>query len=146
MALFRLDFIDYSTEIDAPAEEVFRFFKDLEKWPAWTKAIKKAYRKSGGDWGVGFKLGFAADILPMPLEVKVLDFEEGRLIAWGIRNPLTTMIHRFDFEPLKKGRCRVRHTEYAEGLLAILTRPMRGKIESFDRQLADDLQAAFRKA
>jgi hypothetical protein len=31
-------------------------------------------------------------------------------------------------------------------LLAILTRPMRRKIESFDRLLADDLQAAFKKA
>ena len=33
----------------------------------------------------------------------------------------------------------------AIGLFAILTRPMRGKIEKFDRQVADDLVAAFRK-
>ena len=45
MALFRLDFIDYSTEIDAPVEEVFTFFKDVEKWPTWTTAIKEASDK-----------------------------------------------------------------------------------------------------
>jgi uncharacterized protein YndB with AHSA1/START domain len=145
MALLRLDFIDYTTDIDAPVEEVFRFFKDLEKWPSWTKAIKRAYRKSEDDWRVGFKLGFEADLLPMPLEVKVIDFEEGRLVAWGMRNPVATIVHRFDFEPLGEGKCRVRHTEYAEGLLAILMRPMRNKIEQFDRLIADDLQAAFRK-
>jgi hypothetical protein len=92
---------------------------------------------------VGFKLAFKPDFAPASLDVKLVDFEEGRLIAWGIRNPLTTLIHRFDFEPLDEGRCRVRHTEYAEGILAILTRPMRGKIEHFDRQVADDLQAVF---
>jgi uncharacterized protein YndB with AHSA1/START domain len=146
MALLRLDFIDYTTEIDAPVEEVFRFFKDLEKWPSWTQAIKKAYRKSEGDWRVGFKLGFAADLLPMPMEVKVIDFEEGRLVAWGIRNPLATIVHRFDFESLGEGKSRVRHTEYAEGLMAVLMRPMRKKIEQFDRMIADDLQAAFSKA
>ena len=146
MALIRVDFIDYTTEIDAPVEEVFRFFKDVENWPSWTTAIKKAYRKSERDWRVGFKLGFAADLLPMPLEVKVIDFEEGRLAAWGIRSPVATMVHRFDFESLNEGRCRVRHTEWAEGLLAILTWPMRTKIEAFDRLLADDLQAAFKKA
>jgi hypothetical protein len=146
MALLRLDFIDYSTEIDAPVEEVFASFKEVEKWPSWTTAIKKAYRKSQGDWGVGFKLGFVPNFLPFPLEVKVLDYEEARLVAWGIRSPIATMIHQFDFEPLDAARCRVRHREYAEGLLAILTRPMLGKVEAFDRQVADDLKAAFRKA
>ena len=145
MALIRVDFIDYTTEIDAPVEEVFRFFKDLEKWPSWTTAIKKAYRKSEGDWGVGFKLGFEADLLPIPMEVKVIDFEEGRLVAWGMRSPVATIVHRFDFEPLDEGRCRVRHTEWAEGLLAILMWPMRGKIKDFDRLIADDLQTAFGK-
>ena len=89
MALFRLDFIDYSTEIDAPVEEVFAFFKDVEKWPSWTTAIKEADRKSDGDWGVGFKLGFARTLRP-PLDVKILDFEEGRLVAWGLRTQVKT--------------------------------------------------------
>ena len=146
MALLRLDFIDYSTDIDAPVEEVFAFFKDVEKWPSWTTAVKKSQRKSAGEWGVGFKLSFVPDFAPMPLNVKLTAYEEGRLVEWGIRSPVATLVHRFDFEPLDAGRCRVRHTEFAEGLLAILTRPMLGKIEQFDRQLADDFKAAFRKA
>ncbi len=146
MALLRLDFVDCSNEIDAPVEEVFAFFKEVDQWPSWATGIKKAYRKGGGDWGVGFKLGFVPDFLPFPLEVKVLDYEEGRLVAWGVRSPVATMIHRLDFEPLDGGRCRVRQREFAEGLLAILTRPMRGKVEAFDRRLGDDLQAAFPQA
>ena len=144
MALFRLDFIDYSTEIDAPVEEVFTFFK-IGEMTHMDDSDQKASRKSDGDWGAGFKLAFKPDFAPASLDVKILDFEEGRLIAWGIRNSSRPLIHRFDFEPLDEGRCRVRHTESAEGILAILTRPMKAKIEKFDRQVADDLQAAFRK-
>jgi hypothetical protein len=81
----------------------------------------------------------------MPLNVKLTAYEEGRLVEWGIRSPVATLVHRFEFEPLDAGHCRVRHMEFAEGLLAILTRPMLGKIEQFDRQLANDFQAAFRK-
>ncbi len=145
MALLRLEFIDYSTEIDAPVGEVFTFFKDVDKWTSWATGIKKAYRKPGGDWGVGFKLAFVPNFLPIPLDVTILDFEEGRLIAWGLRTTVATVVHRFDFEALEGDRCRVRHREYAEGLLAVLSRPLRRKIENFDRLLADDLQAAFRK-
>ena len=145
MALLRLEFIHESTEIEAPVEEVFTFFKDLEKWTSWATGIKKANRKPGGDWGVGFRFSFVPLFLPVPLDVKVLDYEEGRLIAWGLRTPVATMVHRFDFEPMDAGRCRVRQQEVAEGLLAILTRPLRGKIEHFDRLLAEDLKAAFKK-
>ena len=64
----------------------------------------------------------------------------------GFANAGEDLIHQFDFEPLDEGRCRVRHTEYAEGIFAILTRPMRAKIEKFDRQVADDLEAAFARS
>ncbi len=145
MALLRLEFIRESTEIDAPVQEVFTFFKDLEKWTSWASGIKKARRKPGADWGVGFKFSFVPFFLPVPLDVKVLEFEEGRRIAWGMQTPVATMVHRFEFEPLGEARCLVRQEEYAEGLLAILTRPLRGKVEDFDRLLAADLQAVFRK-
>ena len=144
MGLWRLEFIDYSTEIDAPAEEVFAFFKNLERWSSWTSSVKSASAKSGGAWGAGFKIGFVPEFLPFPLVARIISYEEGRLIEWGIRTSAATLVHRFEFESLGTNRCRVRHHEYATGLLALLTRPMKGKIERFDRKLADDLRAAFK--
>ena len=145
MALLRLDLIDYATEIDAPAEKVFAFFKDVEKWPSWTKTMKRACCKSEGEWREGFRISFVPDFLPIPTEVPLLTYEEGKVIAWGMTSPIATVIHRFDFEPIDDQRCRVIHTEYAEGISAILMRPMRKKIEAFDRNFADDLQSVFRK-
>lgn len=145
MGLLRLDFIDYTTEIEASAEEVFSCFKNIEKWPSWTTAVKRAYRKPGNTWAVGNKVGFVPFFMPFPVEAKVIGYEEGRLVEWGIRSAVATIVHRFEFEPVAEDRCRVRHQEYAEGLLAILSQPMKGTIEKFDRKLADDLKAAFLK-
>jgi hypothetical protein len=145
MALLRLDFIDYATEIEAPVEKVFAFFKEVEKWPSWTTAIKKACCKSKGEWRKGFRLSFVPQFLPIPTEIPLVEYEEGRVIAWGMTSPIATVIHRFDFEPIDDQRCRVIHTEYAEGFYAILLRLMKNKITEFDRKFADDLQAVFSK-
>jgi len=145
MGLLRLDFIDYTTEIEAPVEKVFSLFQKVEEWPLWTSAIKRAYTKSDGAWGVGFGLGFVPYFALWPIEVKLVDYQENRLIEWGIRSPLATIIHRFEFEPLGKDRCSVRQREFAEGLFAIFSRPFKGVIERFDRLLGDDLKAAFNK-
>jgi hypothetical protein len=145
MGLLRLDFIDYTTEIEASVDEVFSLFKEIESWPTWTTAVKRAYRKPGGAWGVGNKVGFVPVFMPLPVEAKVLGYEEGKLVEWGIRSPVATIVHRFEFEPVSDDRCRVRHQEYAEGLFAILIRPMKTTIEEFDRKLADDLKAASEK-
>jgi len=146
MKRLRLDFIDYTTEIEAPCDEVFAFFTDIERWPSWASGIKHASRiVPGTEWGVGFKIEFAPRFLPVPIRTKVLTYTKGRVIEWGLRTPIASLVHRFDFEPLGKGRCRVRHTECAQGLLAITARPMKKRIGEFDMRLAEDLKAAFKK-
>ena len=145
MGLFRLDFIDHTSEINASAADVFSFFKEIEQWPDWASAIKRGYRKSGGEWGVGFKIGFVADFAPFPVETKVLEYAEGERIEWGMQTPVGKIVHCFEFESVDEKRCRVRQTEYAEGIFAILTRPLKGKIGRFDKSLALDLEAAFSK-
>jgi len=145
MGLAELTFIDYRTEMGAPVEDVFAFFKKVEEWPSWGTGIKQASRKGDADWGRGFRLGFTPDFLPIPLMTKVIDYEEGRLIEWGLRTPVAAVVHRFEFEPLGESNSSVRQLEYAQGLLAVLLRPLKGKIEAFDRQLSDDLVAAIGK-
>ena len=145
MSLLELDFIDMQVELDAPVEEVFAFFLQLERWSSWASGIRRAFRKSDHPWREGFRLGFVPDFLPVPIVTKVIGYEENRLVEWGMRTPAGSVIHRFEFEPMGDGRCRVRQVEAARGLPAILMRPLKGRIESFDRGLAEDLQEAVRK-
>ncbi len=141
------DFTDFTNEIDASVEDVFTFFKQIEKWPTWTSAIKKAKPVSEGDWRVGWKFSMNASFAPMiPLRITMLEYEEHKLIGWGVKyGPLLTVIHRFHFEPLGPGRCRVRNHEFGEGWLAVFMPPLAGMIDKFDRTWANDLEANFRK-
>lgn len=145
---FHRDFTDFTNEIDAPAGEIFAFFKRIEEWPSWTRAIRKTKRTDTGDWRVGYRFVMHASFAPaIPLRITMHEYEEHRLIGWGVKWPLglLTVIHRFHFEPLGPGRCRIRNHEFAEGLLAPLMAPLKGMIDRFDRQWADDLEAKFRK-
>ena len=146
MGWFRLDFTDDTVDIGVRVNEAFGFFKQLENWPSWTKCIRRVSRKSEGDWRVGFRFVFVPDFLPVPLDTKVLEYEENRTIGWGLRTPVAAILHRFSFEPAGEGRCRVHQVEFAEGLLALLARPLQNRIATFDRQLILDFQAAVQRS
>jgi polyketide cyclase/dehydrase/lipid transport protein len=134
------DCTDFETEIDAPAEVVFDTMKDVGAWSSWTSAVKKAWARSEGPWRRGYKFVMKTIISAAPLPMTVYEYEEDRLIAWGVKNPLFTVLHRIHFEPLGEKRCRVRNHEFVEGPLAHIVGRLVGKrIDRFDRQLAADL-------
>jgi hypothetical protein len=136
------DCTDFETEIDAPAEVVFDTVKDVGEWPRWTRAIKKAWARSEGPWRRGYKFVMKTNITAAPLPLKVYEFEENRLITWGVKNPLFSVLHRIRFEPLGAGRCRVHNHEFIEGPLANVIGKLVGKqIDRLDRQFAADLAA-----
>ncbi len=136
--------VDFTNEIDAPVEEVFAFLKKVDDWSGWTGAIKKSFPRSKGDWCQGYKLAFQPSFGGPTLPVTVIEYEENRLIGWGVKSPVFTLIHRFHFEPLGKDRCRVRNHEFATGPLGILAAPLGGTIGKFDRQWAADLERHFK--
>ncbi len=119
--------------------------KKIEDWSSWTPAIKRSRRRGRKkEWGKGFKIEFVPSFAPAPIRAKVLEYEEGRKLAWGLRLPGTSVVHRFDFEPLDDGaRCRVRQREWADGIMGLLMRPLATSIEKFDRKMGNDLQAHF---
>ena len=137
---------DFETEIEAPTELVFETLKDVGSWSRWTRAIKNAWARTDGPWRPGYKFVMKTSITTAPLPMTVYEFEENRLIAWGVRNPLFTILHRIRFQPLGPGRCRVRNHEFVEGPLArFVGRLLAQRIDRFDRQFAADL-AAFASA
>ena len=144
--MFHRDFTDFTNEIEAPVEEIFEFFKQIEKWPEWTSAIRKSRPVSPGDWRIGYQFSMNPGFAPfIPLRITIFEYEEHKRIGWGVRFPGLQVIHRFDFERLGANRTRVRNTEFADGLLAVFMTPLGGMIDSFDRKWANDMEARFRK-
>src|SRR5215467_8960910 len=109
---------DFDTEIDAPTELVFETLKDIGGWSGWTRAIKKAWARTDGPWRRGYKFTMTTSIAPAPLPMTVYEYDENRLVAWGVRNRLFAILHRIRFEPLGPGRYRVHNHEFVEGPLA----------------------------
>jgi hypothetical protein len=140
-----VDCTDFVTEIGASAETVFATMKDVQAWSSWTRAIKKAWVRSEGPWRQGYKFVMRTMVTSVPIPVTVLELEENRLIGWGAKNPLLTVIHRISFEPLGPNRCRVRNHEFVEGLFGnAVGRLVAAPIDRLDRQWAADLAAHFR--
>ena len=146
MAIFHTDCTDFTNDIDAPLADVWSFFADIENWPKWTRAIVRSFPISTGGFEPGYQFVMYASFAPkIPLKIEMFEYEEKKLIGWGVRNPLITVIHRFHWEDLGNGRCRVRNHEFAEGPLAPLCGLLMGKrIDTFDRQWAGDLEAHFK--
>jgi len=139
-----VDCTDFVTEIEAPAEVVFAKLQNLAVWPTWTRAIKKAWARSDGAWREGYKFTMKTMVAPVPLPVTVYELEQNRLIGWGVRNPLLTLLHRMEIEPLGPERCRVRNHEFVEGPLAKpVGRLVAKRIDRLDRQWAADLAKSF---
>jgi hypothetical protein len=139
-----VDCTDFVTEVEAPAEVVFATMKDVAAWSSWTRAIRKAWARSEGPWREGYKFVMKTSLSRLPLPVTVLELEENRLIGWGAKNPVVTVIHRIHFEPLGPARCRVRNHEFAEGPFAnLIGRLFARQIDRLDRQWAADLATRF---
>lgn len=143
MALLHIDSIDYTNEIDAPVEEVFAVFKDIANWPQWVTVLSAAAPLSTGPLRVGFRLQMTPVDFGRPIKTTLLEYEENRVIAWGLRSRIASLVHTYRFEPIGSDRCRLRHTEFSEGLLAIAAWLLRRKIYAYDRQWSDDFVKRF---
>ena len=102
-----------SLDITAPADRIFELIADPSQQPRWDGNDNLAEAPGGQRvHGVG-------EVFPMSItqgsmrENHVVEFEEGRLIAWRPSEPGSPPpghLWRWQLEPLDGGRTRVTHT------------------------------------
>ena len=102
-----------SLDITAPADRIFELIADPSQQPRWDGNDNLAEAPGGQRvHGVG-------EVFPMSItqgslrENRVVEFEEGRLIAWRPSEPGSPPpghLWRWELEPLDGGRTRVTHT------------------------------------
>jgi hypothetical protein len=141
-----VDCTDFLTEIDAPVDQVFSTMSNVTAWPSWTRAITSSWGVSPGSLREGYEFVMQTMVAPpVPLRLTVLEFEANRRIAWGMKKPGMTVLHRIEFEPKGPVHCVVRNHEFVEGILARPAgRLLAAPIDRLDRQWAHDLAARFR--
>lgn len=129
-----------SSEVHAPADLIFELIADPARQPEWDGNDNLL------DAAPGQRVRAVGDVFTMATtkgnvrENHVVEFDEGRLIAWTPAEPGQPPpghLWRWELEPLDDGRCRVTHT-YDWTDLTDETRLPRARATTTDR-LADSL-------
>lgn len=122
---FRRTWIDHTSELSADADTVFALLSDIDNWPSWTPGLNAIKRKRTPlAQGAAFTMVLKMPGAPTtPLPCKVLKLQP-HYIEWGGGFPGSMIQHRFEVTPLSAQRCKVRHVEFATGLLALVTLPI----------------------
>jgi uncharacterized protein YndB with AHSA1/START domain len=105
--------VSASREIAAPADKIFELIAEPSLQPRWDGNDNLA------EGGTGQRVSAVGDVFTMTLTMgsvrhnHVVEFEEGRLIAWRPSEPgqePAGHLWRWELEPLSESRTRVTHT------------------------------------
>jgi hypothetical protein len=129
-------------EIDAPASEVFARLADVNTWTQWARGVLVA-ELLDTPMQRGARFMFKPRIGGLTLRTRALEYDDGRVLAWGREILGAGVEHRFEVTALGPNRTRVLQHEYAWGTMALLLWPLASVIGSFDRALAEDLKRSF---
>lgn len=111
--------VSATRDIDAPADVIFELIADPARQPEWdgNDNLSKA--------AAGQRVRQVGDVFRMTTtkgkerDNHVVEFEEGRLIAWkpsGVGEPQAGHLWRWELEPIDTGSTRVTHTYDWTGL------------------------------
>ena len=72
---------EFSVEIDAAPDEVWRVLTDVERWPEWTPSMTRVERLDPGAFQVGSTARIKQPKFP-PLVWRVTELEPGQSFSW----------------------------------------------------------------
>jgi uncharacterized protein YndB with AHSA1/START domain len=135
--------LEATIEIAAPPAVVWALVSDLRNMPRWSPQTAQSVRRRGEGNGLGthfFNIN-RKGVLVWPTRSKVVRFEEGREIAWRVRENFTVWSIRL--EPTTDGGTRVLQTREApDGVSDVsvnLTKVALGGIPKFTETLKHDM-------
>lgn len=137
--------IDLETEVATDAATLYALLADIDGWPAWTPGLRAIRRRGQGPFvpGTRFVMVLAAPVIGgLPLPCELYENTPQRL-EWGGGIPGSVIRHSLEITPAGPGRARLRHVEYATGLLALLTRPVARHTRAYDLRWSDAIAARF---
>ncbi len=141
----RRDWIDLTLDVDASPQTLFALLSDLDTWQAWTPGLVAIWRDRSRAVAVGsrFVMVLAFPVLRrlvLPCQVYVWQPD---CLEWGGGPSWSGVRHRLELAPLPDGRTRLRHVEFATGMLAPLLWPFEGFAYRHDRSWSEAIRARF---
>lgn len=143
----KLTWIDQTCEVQTDADTLYALLSDVDNWPQWTPGLRsiKRWTKGFAKPGTFFLMTIDAPLIQvMALPCMVFQNESHR-IEWGGGLLGSRIVHFMELTPLSSQTTRLRHVEYATGLLAILARPATNFVHQHDLRWSHAIQAKFNK-
>jgi hypothetical protein len=144
LSSFRRTWLDRTSELNASTDTVCTLLGDIDAWPIWTPRLKAVQRERSEALRVGtrFVMVIDAGVLPLRFDCTMFVLERD-YIEWGVSALGSHVKHRFEVASSGAARCRVRHVEYATGLLAAVTFPFEKLGHAFDLAWSEALEAKY---
>jgi uncharacterized protein YndB with AHSA1/START domain len=134
-------------DIDAPPAVVWSLVADLRNMPRWSPQTMRSIPRGGSGLGQRFLNVNRKGLLLWPTQSKVVRFEEGREIAWRVKENFTVWSIRL--EPSADGGTRVVQTREApDGISDVsvrLTKVAFGGVPAFNQTLQADMVRTLRR-
>jgi uncharacterized membrane protein len=99
--------VDSSVEIAAPARDVWEVFADVERWPEWTRSMKRVVPLDGAGIELGRRFEIKQPSLPKLLW-EVTEVDPGVSWTWRQRSRGSTTLASHEVVPQGAGRTTVR--------------------------------------
>lgn len=140
----RHTWIDRTVEVATDATTLYRLLSDIDGWAGWTPGLRAVRRRGPAGYGPGtrFVMVMAGPGPGLPLPCVMVQNTPQRL-EWGGGGLGSCIRHSLELTPLDGGRTRLRHVEYATGLLALLTWPVAHLATAHDERWTDAIVARF---
>ena len=133
--------ISASTEIAAPPEKVWAVVSDLRNMAQWSPQTAKSILRGENGLGARFLNINRKGLLVWPTQSKIVRYEQGREIAWRVKENYTVWSLRL--EPTSDGGTRVVQTREApQGISDVsvnLTKVAFGGVPKFTETLRDGM-------
>ncbi len=142
--MFTRTWIDETVTINTSAEQLHAVLKDVDAWPQWTRGLKAIKRRDQAPVAVGTRFTMVLDP-GVPLGCKMYVYQADKL-EWGGGIGNSVVRHSFEITPLDASSCRLRHLEYATGMLALLAMPLEKGIYAYDHRWTETIIARFARA
>ena len=113
--------MDFETTvaIEAPPEKVWAVLQDVERWPEWTKSMRRVERLDGGDFGMGSKVRIKQPGF-LPVVWEVTRFAPGTSFGWSTKSPGAYVVADHHVTPTASGST-VKLTVSMSGPVGVLT-------------------------
>ena len=140
----RRTWIDQEIDVDTDADTLYLLLSDIGRWAEWTPGLRAIKRLGRGPVAPGTRFVMVMEGpgpgLPLPC---VVYHNTPRHLEWGGGGLGSCIRHRMELTPLGPERTRLRHVEYATGLLAVITWPFARLATAHDERWSSAIAARF---